>query len=613
MRIGLKLTAAFMAIASLVGVAGYLAHGTSKQVEQQLDRLSRSAVIRVADASQMAVALHADQLAAHRHLHALAIAEDSAKQAAQETWQKQLADRQLLIEESLDRQSQVADSMIRWAQGRGWDALAQRERSQTLGTLDELRAAIQDHLRIQRAFVAAARSDPAQAERLFAGPLSEQFEQQLLPCLATYRRQADDELTEVVRATERAIATAELRRSWLMIAAAMGAVLLGLVTSRMIGRSMAQLQHAAEQIGQGRFDVRVPITAHDEIGLLANSVNQMAASLQETTVSRSYLDNIIQSMREMLIVVDPELQITHVNQAACAELHYGHDELQGLSVTPLFELGDLSHSEPLPAVLAPGIECAMRTQAGQLIPVHCSAAAIHSEDGTPKGYVCVASNISRQQEAEERLVASLREKELLLKEVHHRVKNNLQVISSLLNLQAREIQDPQTVQLFRESQGRIQSMALIHEQLYRSSDLASIDFAAYVRDLVGHLERGLGDQAVPVRFRLDIEPIPLPLDLAIPCGMIVNELVSNALKHAFPRRQGGEVQIAFQRGPGGYTLRVADDGVGMRPQEVAADQPSLGLQVVHSLTKQLHGELAVRQDAGTVFEILFHPEQDGQQ
>jgi two-component sensor histidine kinase len=234
---------------------------------------------------------------------------------------------------------------------------------------------------------------------------------------------------------------------------------------------------------------------------------------------------------------------------------------------------------------------------------------MEDDQGEVEGYVCVASNISRQKEAEEQLVASLHEKELLLKEVHHRVKNNLQVISSLLNLQAREIRDPEAARLFQDSRGRIRSMALIHEQLYRSEDLARIDFAAYVRDLVHHLERGLGQDAAPVRFRIDVQPLSLPLDLAICCGMIVNELASNAQKHAFPNNRAGEIRVGFSFQSGLYHLTVADNGVGFQAEMADSATPSLGLKVVQALTRQIRGELDVQHDKGTTFTVRFHPEQ----
>jgi two-component sensor histidine kinase len=252
----------------------------------------------------------------------------------------------------------------------------------------------------------------------------------------------------------------------------------------------------------------------------------------------------------------------------------------------------------------------MQTRSGDHVPVHFSAAEMRDEAGRRTGIVCVALNVSRQKDTERRLRASLREKELLLNEVHHRVKNNLQVISSLLSLQAQEIRDPKMVRLFQESQARVRSMALIHEQLYRSDDLAHINFAAYVEELVDNLKQGFGSAAAHVTFRLDIQPAPLLLDLAIPCGMIINELVANALEHAFPEDRSGEIRIAFGRDDGVYCITVADNGVGMREGLAVGGATSIGLKVVQALTRQIHGRLDHANREGTIFTIHFdNPEQ----
>jgi two-component sensor histidine kinase len=230
---------------------------------------------------------------------------------------------------------------------------------------------------------------------------------------------------------------------------------------------------------------------------------------------------------------------------------------------------------------------------------------MRDEAGRLTGTVYVALNVSRQKETEYRLRESLREKELLLKEVHHRVKNNLQVISSLLSLQAQRLRDPEMVRLFEESQARVRSMALIHEQLYRSDDLAHIDFAAYVQELVDNLKQGFGRGAARIDFCLDTEPAPLLLELAIPCGMIVNELVANALEHAFPDDGAGEIRIAFRREGNTYRITVADNGVGMRQRAAAAETGSIGLKVVEALTRQIHGTLDHTCRDGTMFTIRF--------
>ncbi|MDY0168028.1 MAG: histidine kinase dimerization/phosphoacceptor domain -containing protein [Thermoguttaceae bacterium] len=212
-------------------------------------------------------------------------------------------------------------------------------------------------------------------------------------------------------------------------------------------------------------------------------------------------------------------------------------------------------------------------------------------------------SISMQKRTERQLRASLEEKELLLKEVHHRVKNNLQIVSSLLSLQVHHGQSPETLRLLIESQRRIRAMALIHEQLYRSDDLSQIDFAVYVQELADQLCRS-HDGSVRLAVRVEAQHDRLPLDQAVPCGMIVSELVSNAAKHAFPGREEGEIVIGFSRYEQGYQLSVRDNGIGV-PLEAAAQAESLGLRVVRALVRQIHGQLHMECCDGTLFEITF--------
>jgi len=215
-------------------------------------------------------------------------------------------------------------------------------------------------------------------------------------------------------------------------------------------------------------------------------------------------------------------------------------------------------------------------------------------------------------EAEEQIKRSLGEKVVLLKEVHHRVKNNLQIISSLLNLQMPYIKDPQAIELFKESQNRVISMALIHEKLYQSESLARIDLAGYIQSLTDNLFRSYGATRRAVRLKIDVVDIALDIDTVIPCALIINELVSNALKHAFPdawNQAGGigEIRIDLHRDAGHrFMLTVTDNGVGL-PRGFDAQQcESLGLKLVGVLVKQLRGILQIEQgDGGAGFTITF--------
>jgi two-component sensor histidine kinase len=200
--------------------------------------------------------------------------------------------------------------------------------------------------------------------------------------------------------------------------------------------------------------------------------------------------------------------------------------------------------------------------------------------------------------------ASLHEKEILLKEIHHRVKNNLQVTSSLLRLQSLQLRDENARAMLRDSQDRIRAMALAHEMLYRSRDLSTVDFAEYARSLVAHLSRSYGVRAGQIALRVQIDKVFLGLDVAVPLGLIVNELVTNSFKHAFPNERKGEIMLGL-RAPSDttYELTVADDGVGIPPGHDT--NGSLGLQLVHTLTEQLEGHLELQADVGTEFRIAF--------
>jgi PAS domain S-box-containing protein len=209
---------------------------------------------------------------------------------------------------------------------------------------------------------------------------------------------------------------------------------------------------------------------------------------------------------------------------------------------------------------------------------------------------------------EDQVKASLQEKDVLIKEVHHRVKNNMQVISSLLNLQSRRIQDPEVLEMFRESQRRIRSMALIHERLYQSSDLSRIEFSQYLRNLATHLFHSYQVSSDRVRLRLDTEEVYLNINTAIPCGLIVNELVSNALKHGFPEGRRGEVAVELHRVAGdGYVVRVRDDGVGFPQALDYRRTETLGMQIVNTLVGQLEGRLELENKTpGSTFRLEFN-------
>jgi two-component sensor histidine kinase len=248
-----------------------------------------------------------------------------------------------------------------------------------------------------------------------------------------------------------------------------------------------------------------------------------------------------------------------------------------------------------------------------------------------KLYEQAQREIARRKEAEEQIKASLREKEVLLKEIHHRVKNNLQVVSSLLYLQSEIITDPVVLDMFQDSQHRVRSMALVHERLYQAQDLSRIDFSDYVWDLANHLLSSYSMSADRVKLEMEADSVALDVDTAVPCGLIINELVSNSLKHAFPAhsaptngtqghadgqnveahkdpmaRSPGKILIQLRLDAGGQLqLLVSDNGVGIPADFDMDNTESLGLLLVNSLVRQLRGTLELSTAAGTEFKIAF--------
>lgn len=245
-------------------------------------------------------------------------------------------------------------------------------------------------------------------------------------------------------------------------------------------------------------------------------------------------------------------------------------------------------------------------QDGRTVQLLESASPLFDEAGQVRGCIGTYIDITERRSMEAQLRATLHEKEVLLREVHHRVKNNLQVVSSLLDLQADVAEEPRVRAVFEESQDRIQAMALIHESLYQSDTLTNIDAAAYLRNLSQRLFDASRAPGSHIALTLETQSVMLPPQTAIPFGLLLNELLSNALKHAFPGDRAGTIHIALrQETLGQCVLTVRDTGVGF-PEGLNIHQAdSLGLQLVGLLTEQLGGTVALARDGGTIFTITF--------
>jgi PAS domain S-box-containing protein len=236
-----------------------------------------------------------------------------------------------------------------------------------------------------------------------------------------------------------------------------------------------------------------------------------------------------------------------------------------------------------------------------------SAAPILDANDKITGSVVAIQDITELKQAEKTIKASLKEKEVLLQEIHHRTKNNMNVICSLLSLQSSYIDDAKIEQLFQETQNRIRSMALVHEKLYQTQDLSNIDLGEYIADLASSVMANYHVTREKISLILAVESIMVNIETAMPCGLIINELISNALKYAFPEARTGTIGITLRKTPDGQVdLRVADDGVGLPPGVDMRNKETLGMQLIANLAEyQLHGELELHNKQGTEFHLRF--------
>jgi|GEM_PF-2723886 len=384
---------------------------------------------------------------------------------------------------------------------------------------------------------------------------------------------------------------------------------------------------AARQMQQNgdfqRYSSRLEMLVKERTELLEKANAMLTAEIAERKAaeealndSEGFLKSIVENIPDMIFVKEAkELRFVRFNRAGEELLGYDRTELQGKNDHDFFPSDEADFfNRKDREVLSGGTlidipEEPLETRCRGVRILHTKKIPILDDDGNPKYLLGISEDITERRKAEEQLRASLKEKETLLKEMYHRVKNNMQLISSLLHLQSRASADLNLKEALTTAQGRIKSMALVHEKLYHSQSLTRIDFGEYLNDMMKLLSRSYVKRNI--RCIVEVEKISFSIETAIPLGIIVNELITNSMKYAFPDDREGELLLKIAReSDGAVCMTIRDYGVGI-PGSLDFRSPStLGLQLVNDLVCQIGGDIELDRSAGTAFTVRFMPPAD---
>ncbi|MGA2919059.1 PAS domain S-box protein [Methanoregula sp.] len=345
---------------------------------------------------------------------------------------------------------------------------------------------------------------------------------------------------------------------------------------------------------------------------LQDEIAERKRVMEALATSEEKYRSLVEQIGDIVFHIDENGHITYMSPHVLAKMGMTGENLQKLHAR---DLAPPEYQDAIGKYLDPAISEHPQVSGFEIhIPIkgtgsslilEVNATTSFDKTGRFTGYSGIARDITVRKNLENEVAASLKEKEILLKEIHHRVKNNMQVISSLLSLQARLMKDPGSREAIRESQNRVMSIALVHEKLYQSKNLARIHYDDYLKKIGENLLQSYGIPAGKIRLDIHADDMVLPISKAIPVSLIINEMLSNALKYAFPQDRTGTITIDFRRTGEHYILVVKDDGVGLPGKIVLDSIETLGLQLVNSLVAQIQGTLTLQRENGTEYRIEF--------
>ena len=608
MRLATKLLLGFSLVAILLLITGSVSYYFSSEIKSELISESKQTAEEMQNLTEMTVLLQNSLLYTRNF-----VVENRKIREGDSSLQtySQMRQSEEVVTESLDRFSKVMEKVDDQARSVRVESGALQEYSdRNIALVDSLKRAYRPYSSLVTEILEIDRESEF-GDEAYNLTIEPYFRNTLFPILNQLRENSNDfvdlQLEDVEQRAEQTVAK--------IIFITFSGFLLSLILAFLVYRSIAgplnTLTSAAKEIGDGKLDQRIDLRSKDELGKLAATFNIMTENLSNSMVSRSYVNNIIQSMGDMLVVSSNSGEVLMSNKAVYEKLDYSKGDLEDVKTWKLFQKDDHDALKQMFDEGKAGLdtnETVVLTKDGEDIPVIYSHSMVKDEISGTDNHVFVISDISGQKETERKISESLREKNVLLSEIHHRVKNNLAVISGLLNMQMYNLENEGAQKALQQSQLRIHSIALVHEKLYQNETFADIQITDFVRELAGAISDAFEMPDKEISLNYEMEPLRLDINQAIPFSLLVNECLVNAYKHAFKEQESGEISITLSKNGANVDVEIADNGIGLPDGFDMEKESSLGLTLIRTLVNQLKGTGEYKSDkesTGTKFLLRF--------